>query len=429
MSITFDLYVWTGGNNTTGASWATAYQTLSDADGNTSAGDFVAIASDQDYLYTSSVILLFADNVTVISTDRADDSYLAGAKEYQTSNSNDIDVRGVGVTLKGITLVTGRNNDMSDSDKIEYIDCELSNLNTNQNVISASQGCILLTKGGSITTASDFITIGDRSYQVLMTNTEIVIPSSGSFLNSTSAGQNGSFTFTNCNLSGVDPTGVLMAGLNDTGVMTLKFNNCLMPTAHDGTFFPATNDASEVWVNGGNSTNEYWYFYYKNMRLGEVEADTTQYMSSGDAKYDGTNYISVQFSTIARANAITPLRYKIGSFGGQDLTSAKSVTVQLSSTTASLTDSNVFLEIGIQNTSNLSKVDLQSSQNADPLSTGTALSVSGVGTWVTNDIEYQITHDLGAIANADNSTVDVYLCVGNGAPFTINADLPTIAAT
>jgi hypothetical protein len=429
MAITPDLYVWTGGNNTTGASWANAYQTLADADANTSAGDVVAIASDQEQLYTSSVSLSFANDVTIISLDRSDDSYLAGAKEYQTNNGIDLNVRGVGLSLKGITIISGRNNIMADGDKIEYIDCDVSNVNTNQDLLAAPQGAILLFKGGSITTASKLFEIRDRSYQIGVTGTTVVVPSGGSVLDITSSNQNGVLNFTDCNLSGIAPTGVLMNGLNDSGVMTLRFNNCLMPTAHDGTWFPATNNASEVWVNGGNTTNDYWYFYYKNMRLGEVEADTTQYMSSGVSKYSETNYISAQFSTIARANAITPLRYKIGSFGGQDLTSAKSITVQLSSTTASLTDSNVYLEIAVQNTTNLSKVDLQSSQNADPLSTGTALSTSGVGTWVTNDIEYQITHDLGEIDNADNSTVDVYLCVGNGTEFTINADLPTIAAT
>lgn len=230
-----------------------------------------------------------------------------------------------------------------------------------------------------------------------------------------------------------DLTGFLTASGNLVNISTgadiarAVFRKCKLPSSwsyNNGVDDVFILDISECDIGDG-----YYYFLYVDSVSGQAEMDTAQYVVSGAdvPKYDGTNAFSVQIDTVDNCNAYLPFRYKLASFGGQDLTTAKTVAVELSGP-AGLTDADVYLEIVIQDTTDQALGVRQDTRAADPES-GTALT-AGAATWQnTSPTEYQITKDLGAQSGLTNSNVDVYICVAKPSVSALNVSLPTIGDT
>lgn len=167
----------------------------------------------------------------------------------------------------------------------------------------------------------------------------------------------------------------------------------------------------------------YHYFYYYTP-FGEVEEDIATYL---DATYDGTNGFSFAFSTSALCGPTQFLRYPIGSFPAQDLTTAKTVTVELTGD-ANLDDSDVWIEVELNDNTNEALGVVQTTRSANKL-VGNNLSTAGTGTWTLGDTQdYIITKDLGAQTNVDNGNVVVYACVGRPS-IDVNFNIASIGNT
>lgn len=213
------------------------------------------------------------------------------------------------------------------------------------------------------------------------------------------------------------------------GRYALKMRRCKLPAsfaAFDATPLIASYEIDIAACSNPATPdhNAYHYFYYASP-LGEVEEDITTYLS---ATYDGSNGFSALFSSGAKCTRHAPLRYLLGVIPAQDLTSAKTITVDVTSD-AGLTDNDIWIEVVRPDSTDNALGKIGSTQNADLVAPGSALPTVGAGTWTNADAaSYLISYDIGALANINNGNVAVYGCVGKASIFA-NFDMPSIGAT
>lgn len=232
----------------------------------------------------------------------------------------------------------------------------------------------------------------------------------------------------------VATSGRLLTGIGESDeTHLLKMRNCKFPTSMtiNAGGDPTTDQPKWQWdIAGCHSADGYYSLRFRN-QFGEAVDDTAQYMTTSDAKYDGTNRFSIKITTTTHTGDAQPFCYKLGVIPASDLaTSNQTVSVELVSSDSALEDGDVWIELEIQNDTDQALHDLVNSRGATSLQggAGTALT-SSIAVWqTTTNTEYSISKDLGAFTNVDNTNVTVYVYVAKPS-ITVNFDIPTIAAT
>lgn len=169
----------------------------------------------------------------------------------------------------------------------------------------------------------------------------------------------------------------------------------------------------------------YYYFLYRYGGHGQAELDTAQYLND---TYDGTNGFSAQIDTDDKCDYFDPFIYPIGTIPGQDLTTAKTVDIELSGPSG-LLDNDVWPIALIQDTTDQALLKEVSGRPANPLATGSALPSSSAVWNVTTATEYKLSLNLGAQTGISNSNVHVALCVAKKNVAALNAAMPVLRAT
>lgn len=284
--------------------------------------------------------------------------------------------------------------------KIKNMVCQ--NLHSSNNFsAAASLELDNIQKGATWTAVSNFVIVGASlgATNVTIKNTDIVaMATAGANIFLTSSADNGILRLERCKI------GASM-NINDT-----------LP-----------GPLVEVYAHSCDAGDGYFYEYHANM-FGQAEVDTTTYLN---ATYDGTNGFSTQIDTTAECSIGTPFRHKLGEIPAADLTSSQTVTVEASSATASLKNSDWHIElIHNDNTDEALGVEVSTQhataiENAD----GTAHTTTGTGAWTSGSgNDYIETATPGALANVDNGLVEVWAVVSKPS-LTINFDQPVLAAT
>lgn len=423
----------TGSFATKGA--ANYYDSITDAKNATTApvaGDYFMCSHLHNKAHGATHTIT-PNGVIIVSVDDANcDQYLAGAKETATVPGTSADYlinqSSLDLTIKGMTFeADDRIQFQGDSQRVYLEDCTL-------HLISASS-------------SSELYFINDGHWAIFK-NCELNF-SNGS---DTVQANNGPFV----RFDGVTSTGTKIANfyvLLGSGITRLECINTdldsLMSTnanlvssgatIDDGLFVKLRRCKLPSGMNAYNTSgwglqnfefdfaecdqgDGYHYFYFEDFR-GSAEEDTTTYLT---ATYDGTNGFSAQLDSGSRAYTTQPFRYKLATLPAQDLTSNKTYEVEFTCDNA-LTDNDFWIEVERPDATDNALGVIQSSQNADPLATGTTHTTSSA-TWtsgLTNKYKDSLT--VSGMTGVDNANVTIYVCVGKPSE-TINAD-PAVTVT
>ena len=155
-------------------------------------------------------------------------------------------------------------------------------------------------------------------------------------------------------------------------VAYVKVRNCKWPAGATPYGGSATPVACHFDLAGLDTGDNYAYFYEEDTSLGIAEYDGVQYLSD---TYDGTTSFSTQIDTGSTADISAPFIRKLGTIPAQDLTTAKTVSVELAGSAGLLT-TDVWLECVIQDTTDQALGVAISGEPADPEATGSALTTS-----------------------------------------------------
>ena len=439
MTITADWYVdSTAAGLNDGTSWTDAAQSFEYMAETLSPtlDDVFFVANDHAAVYASNldISMLKPQRSLWVSVDPADDSYTPGATEtlnntlfgiihpgdhfgctfggitfestsaFSTANSL-VNVRVIlhESTVKSITIYGAAN----DGSVAKFNDCTWYGL-------SQASGRIFCGNGGHVH-------IDNMQAHASHTKVDSLFEGIG----------NGSahFVCENTDLSALIVAGGDIAKLPLIGddSFFLKLRRCKLPATWDlFSSTPVNNKNIYVDIAECDAGDGYGYFLYYDGVLGQVEQDTAQYLND---TYDGTTFFSAQFDTNANTiNVFNPLKYKLGTLPAQDLSSSKTVSIELSGP-AGLTDADVYAVVVVSDNTDLALGKKYTSLPADPVS-GTSALTSSSAVWnITTGTEYKIDVVIPALANATNSNVDVYLCVGKPSVAGLNAAMPTIANT
>ena len=180
-----------------------------------------------------------------------------------------------------------------------------------------------------------------------------------------------------------------------------------------------------VKVVQSGSADDYYHFEMVERFVDSIQ-DRVTYLN---ATYDGVNGYSTKITTTDDINPFNPYKYLLATLPGQDLTVAKTVTVELTSD-AGLTDQDISIELVTQDVTDQALGDvITSNTTTDKLAAGTNLVTAGTGTWTAGDTEdYIITKDIGAKAGITNSNVQVWVVMAIELT-AANFDAPTIGLT
>ena len=425
-----------------GTSWANAAQDLqylcativpTFAD-----GDFIYIAHNHVAGYTAATSCAIQNvALTIVSVNSSTGVYQIGADESHASGTSNYEISGGAdsenfVIFAGIKAFAGDDFATSFNGRcFVFVDCEVggnggaTSITLSQQAKHAFYNCafklggsvrkISLTAGATAYLNGCYAAAGHSKVDNLMNITQ----------------RNGTVEVYNCDLDSlINTNGALFENQQGDDGVNIRLGNCKVPSGFSIFDISTTTNAISDPTGSAGTADQYYGSIREHTGLGMAEVDTTQHVVSGAAipTYDGANEFSIQVDTYAECSNFWPFRCKLAIIPAQDLTTAKTVSIELSGP-ASLTDSEVWIECVIQDTTDQALGAIQSSQNSDPLSAGTPL-IAGSATWVTTTAtEYKIEHDLGAQTGISNSNVEVYICVGKSSVAALNVSMPTIAAT
>lgn len=399
-------------------------------------GDYILCASDHSHDYAATKTITMIDGVTIMSVDVSNcDQYLAGAKEECANAGADLTLTG-----PGDGVITHQGVEWSAADDITFggngarhvfISCIIAANQTSSQLFLTTDGMEVIFDD------TQFYFVGAAVYIGMGKGTRVTMQNNcrgaagttalNSLFNPSGSGGTNIRAINSDLASILTSTGAIMSqALATDQRVQCEVHRCKLPTSW-ATWSAAPTADLNYFIDIAESDSGDGYHYFKNEDgfKGECEQDTTTYLN---ATYDGSTGFSAQIITYSGATPSYPYRYKLGTIPAQDLTTAKSITVECTSD-ASLTDNDIWLEIERQDATSDALGVVTSYQNANPLAAGSGLNTTGTGTWTSGDTQdYKITEDIGAITGATNSNVTVYACVGKPG-ITANFDLPTIAAT
>lgn len=411
---------------------ATSYATLIAARAATTApvaGDYY-LFPDTGSLSINNDILTSADNgIVLVSVDVNNRNiYKAG---FTFTSTQDLDPRGIDVsaTFRGITFDPGDDSDwVGNAGASIFFDCTASMPITSADPMRVGGG-------NGITIFEDCqLDLHNRGDNMIICSEDLIMDN----CTMTTTADEDLFTgiggSTDIHLKNTDLTQFILANgsliqdaMSTSKVVQVNLHHCKLPTGFS--LFAASGTAGylEANITACDQTDGYHYFFHQTLQ-GQAEEDTTQYLTTSDAKYDGTNRFSVQVDTTARCNVGLPYKYHIASLAAIDLATAnQTVSIELTGP-AGLTDVDVWIECVYNDDTDEALGAKADSRPAALFATGTALTSSSAVWQVTTDTEYSIDLDLGAFTNTDNTTLDIFVYVAKPS-ITVNFDMPTIAAT
>ena len=400
-------------------------------------GDFVMCSSLHDKIFTASNFILIAPNVTLISVDDANcDVYKKGAKESATNGGSSLNttveslsqrqVRILGIEfaqdlnfiLRGtsvyfycyectFTTVPGgaasgafTRHTSNDGNVIDLKRCEF-NFNSTGYIVAATGEVLTIDELLSTGSKTDFIVtiFGDGGASVIIRNSDLtqILAATGKLADIPVA---------------------------DDDRCDIYFENCKLPTSYGFLASAAGPKNHHVSMAGCGVGDNYQHFESQE-RYTAVSQDLATYLNT---TYNGSANFSTKFVVASNIFSHHPFRYRLAIIPAVDLSVAKTISVECTSD-ASLTDNDLWIEVRVQDGTDQALGITQTTQPADVLAAGTALNTTGTGIWTAGDTQdYKINHDIGAIAAADNSNVEVWACIGK-ASINVNFNLPTIADT
>jgi len=413
---------------------ATSYATIASAITNAVPilGDYILLSDSED-VTTTTPTALGVNGCTIMSiADANRDTYAAGAI-WRTTGGTDmvVSVTNGTVTLVGINIIISDDSRWtSDGSGLYLVDCTIDMPTTSSDQLNASVG-----KGAVLRFKDCALNIDDAAGSGLQGGylSRVIIDNcTNSILARSELMENVVDYGADVRIINTDLTDFISASgsvLGDALVaeerIEISIERCKLPSGF--TFNSASNAAGQNFtysISESDVGDGYHYFFLQNP-TGQVEEDTTQYL---DATYDGVNGFSAQIDTTAIASKGRPFRYKLATLPGSDLATANQ-TISLEIVGPSgLRDADVWIEIVHGNDTDEAKGDILTTQPANKIGAGTALTSSSQIWQVTTDTEYSISKDLGAFTNTDNTNLEIYLHVAKPS-ITLNADMPTLAAT
>lgn len=446
-----DRFVWDGGDDTTGTSWATAHTSIDAACDACTAGDVVYVDSTHDYSgYSANVVWSFPISATptrIISVDsntqNASDviAYAPGAIDGPTgAGTHDITLSGnfemYGVTIRGRDAMTFSN---SVTQKTFLYDCTLDPSALGDVTTSSGKGGYTHFKNCTFDANSSAWSMNTTatSYHVYE-NCALAGTAINDFIFSIGGETNivyiDGFDFSNgaTNFQIFESGGGNQTDARIYGV-TLPSGGSVYTNAisYWGTRVEAHNIAI-TGATGDVPTIECHYFG------GDVTSDATTYLNG---THDGSDGYSIQMdcNTNTIAGSMTCcLRYKL--WEGYITSANPTLTVQAISSTSGLTDDEFWIEVQhpdiASNDAVLQKMDFPDSTDGgdttmheevfSAIGTPTAVT-SGTGTWTSapsTPTQYGPTKAITGAAGV----YTVYVCLATGAATTVFVD-PAVAVT
>ena len=420
-----DLYLWNGGDNTDGLTWAKAKQTLLQVTAIASADQEIHAASDHVESEAGNQNYTTPDGVTVVSVNRTTGLYERGASITSTlgGDINLSNVSGPSFGYMGFDFVSGDLLTVSGSNATAVLtDCtiQLSLTSGGDYIGTTVDGVSLSLVDSTITfnnAAQGFRLVGGSRMRL----SNCTVAGSGTLLFAGS-GAGGGLTFeaVGCDFSGMDTgstSGIFRVGANSADdVCEINLQRCLMPpfvtkvleTPMLGNNISVHLDSCSDLAGSGDN-DAYYYTYFESFQ-GSVETDNA--VTLGAMAYDGTDKASLEL-TSASAGQCTiaqPLRWKVAAIPVQDLTTSKTFTVEITSDSA-LTDADFWIEAVGGSSADFALGVTTSTRAADYLS-GTTHTTS-TATWtgstgaLTNKYKDSVTITGGGTF-LDNSVVEIY---------------------
>lgn len=369
-------------------------------------GDIIYVASDHDHTYTSATISLKGGVFSVDVT--AQDQYLKGAAEESTGLF-DIGAA-TSASINGVNI--GRTNPSYFSGihaELIYSDASMYNTGTSQgkDIEIKSDGCLVKFKDADIDFSGTGQSIQLSSATVIFDG---VSNTGDKVTNLFDLVGNGTATVivTNTDLDSLCSSVIFQVATIDDDALNATFHRCKLPVSFNWMSSNLLNVFS-IKVTSCDNGDGYHYFYQAD-RHGEVEEDTSNYLSG---TYDGTNGFSALMSSNTESTIESPLRYKLIEIPSQDLTSEKVIRVNLVTDNVQLTNTEFWIEVVYPDNTDLALGKIITSRNGDILATGTNLSLDKDNTWtspsLTTPLEQYVQKTIPALSNVDNGNVEIYV--------------------
>ncbi len=424
----------TQGGSNDGSTWALAYADLATAlAGDVTTDSVVHVAHNHSREYPTAQALTFPSGVVVRSINSGTDlpEKAVAKQEYSTVNGRRIDLQHGAATSKvmfeglwfssgdGLGLGGGQDNGV-----MTFRNCSLAadywgkymTLGQYQEYTSV----VLMDR------CDIYLATSSNSFGLFVEGgTHKIVNSiikSGTVLASAYAHQQSVLHIINSDLSALEGTPYLLLTDNSAEAAQITIHRCKLPATWG---INSSAGIYELDITESGSGDDYHYFYHSSSHWGEVEEDTTTYLN---ATYDGTNGFSVLMSGNANTKILDPVRYKLCTLPAQDLTSSKTITVEMQSDTQ-LTQENLWIELVQNDATDHALGASLTTQPSDVFGTTNHTDVNTAG-WsgTAQTYQYSISKATTVVSDldADSGTIEVWVCLGANAD--VNVD-PAVTVT
>ena len=420
MAIVPDWFVYDGGDNADGLSWATAYQSIVTLIAEPPlAGDIVAIASDHSEAnivahVNASGIGTLADPIIFISLDRTDDTYenmVAGGGRMVQNDAGGLDwTLGQWSIWVGIDIHVGDNIFVGGVGDALVIDSKLE-VNDNISLEGAAHGQsmtfedvdVLQATGGGILASRGLFTWRGGSFAF----------NGGSITNLISTiDHGGNVIIEDVDLSAIGADDYLVLAGDETS--DILFNRCKIGAIAgfvNGTIGSENFKARFHSVSAGDIIHQLHEAY----TYGTIDDETGIYL---DAEYDGSNGYSAKM--ISNASALPFFKYLKFDLGSQYITAInKTITIELMTDNVTLHDDDFWIYAEYPDGTIAAQGNILSTKQAAYTGGSTVeltASAKGAGDWTGEEglgapKYYKCVLDFTGVADEAIGEYDIWACL------------------
>lgn len=380
-------------------------------------GDVIRYAHDHSVVYGIDKTWAFLAGVSNESVDNlACDEYKIGANEAVDTISSNLDLAitgaiGAVLSFHGMTIQSGKDIVFTTGEATYFFnDCEIFAYNTGTSIaLTAGDGQRLRLNNTILNTYGSVILTISRGNMLECNGLTWNDTSSSTLPKFSMGGLGGSyFSFINTIFNFTATlTSLFYSAAPGADNISIVMRRCFLPNFTS--VMPVTtliNYNIDMYSSGvGNK----YYNEYNERYNGSSDIDDVVYLT---AKYDGTNYVSRQINTNSNCSGVSPLKVKIYSNPAIDLTSAKTIKINILTDVTTLTDADIWPEAVYNDNTNLAKpvvnsgmVDFLSGTN---LTTNTEAWTETLTTPIKQEIEITVPTGL---TNVSNGTLDIFIVV------------------